>query len=307
MPAEHCSATPDFGNRWVNIDGIHEIPVLERAGRSFGLHPLTVEDIANTDQRPKMEEYDEYLFVVMKMLRYERAQHGIVSEQVSLVLRERSVVSFQEGIAGDVFDPVRERIRSDKSRISQTGSDYLLYSLIDAVVDNYFIILESIGEEIEDLEDGLVLHPSPELLANIHRLKRELIFLRKSVWPLREVIAALHRGESPLISDPTRLYLRDVYDHTIQVIDTLETYRDMLSGMIDVYMSSVSNRMNEIMKVLTVIATIFIPLTFVAGVYGMNFEFMPEIKWPLGYAFAWGVMLAMAASMIAYFWRKKWL
>ncbi|MDH4221997.1 MAG: magnesium/cobalt transporter CorA, partial [candidate division Zixibacteria bacterium] len=232
----------------------------------------------------------------------------IVIEQISLILGSNFVISFQEGIEGDVFNPLRERIRAGKGRIRQLGTDYLAYSLIDAVVDNYFIILEKLGEKIESREEELVTNPTPETLQTIHNLKREMIFLRKSVWPLRELISKLEREESSLIHESTGLYLRDVYDHTIQVIDTVETYRDMLSGMLDIYLSSVSNRMNEVMKVLTIIATIFIPLTFVAGIYGMNFEFMPELKWHWVYPWAfWLVIAGITGFLVFYFKRKKWL
>jgi magnesium transporter len=308
ISAAECAAHRDTPKMsWLNIDGIHDTAVVDRIGKDFGLHPLTLEDIANTDQRPKLEDYEDYLFIVMKMIRYQPSQKDIITEQVSIVLGRAFVLSFQQGVEGDVFNPVRERIRSIKGKICHLGADYLCYALIDAVVDNYFIILETIGEEIEDLEMDLVANPAPETLHAIHRLKRELIFLRKSVWPLREVINGMQRNESELIESSTQVYLRDVYDHTIQVIDTLETYRDMLSGMIDMYMSSISNRMNEVMKVLTIIATVFIPLTFIAGVYGMNFEFMPELKWPYGYAFIWGVMISMGLTMLVYFRKKGWL
>jgi magnesium transporter len=260
----------------------------------------------NTGQRPKMEDFNDYLFIVLKMLSYDEEENETQTEQVSLILSSKFVLSFQES-EGDVFDPVRERIRSDRGRIRKMGVDYLAYSLIDAIVDNYFMVLEKIGERIEDIEDELVKNPTPEVLHTIHRLKRELIFLRKSVWPLREVISRLERWESPLIDKSIDIYLRDVYDHTIQVIDALETFRDMLSGMLDIYLSSLSNRMNEVMKVLTIIATIFIPLTLISGIYGMNFRYMPELESPWGYPLVYTVMLAVSAVMLIYFRRKKWL
>ena len=260
----------------------------------------------NTGQRPKMEDFGDYLFIVLKMLHYDKEEDETKTEQVSLILSSNYVISFQES-EGDVFDPIRERIRSDRGRIRKMGVDYLAYSLIDAIVDNYFMVLEKIGEKIEDIEDELVRNPTPEVLHTIHRLKRELIFLRKSVWPLREVISRLERWESPLIDKSIDIYLRDVYDHTIQVIDALETFRDMLSGMLDIYLSSLSNRMNEVMKVLTIIATIFIPLTFIAGIYGMNFKYMPELDSPWGYPLVYIVMLAVSAVMLVYFRRKRWL
>jgi magnesium transporter len=261
----------------------------------------------NTGQRPKMEDYGDYLFIVLKMLHYDEKENETKTEQVSLILSSSHVISFQENHEGDVFDPIRERVRSDRGKTRKMGADYLAYSLIDAIVDNYFMVLEKIGEKIEDIEDEMVKNPTPEVLHSIHRLKRELIFLRKSVWPLREVISRLERWESPLIDKSMDVYLRDVYDHTIQVIDALETFRDMLSGMLDIYLSSISNRMNEIMKVLTIITTIFIPLTLIAGIYGMNFKFMPELNSPWGYPMVYIVMLAVTIVMLVYFRRKRWL
>jgi magnesium transporter len=291
---------------WINIDGIHEVEVIERIGRHFNIHPLILEDILHTGQRPKMEDFEDYIFVVVKMLYYDDEEHKITSEQVSLILGSNFVISFQER-EGDVFDPIRERIRKAKGRIRRLKADYLAYALIDTIVDHYFVVLEKIGERIEDMEEELVTNPKPETLQDIHNLKRELIFLRKSVWPLREVISGLERGDSSLIDESTGIYFRDVYDHTISVADTVETFRDMVSGMLDIYLSSVSNKMNEVMKVLTIIATIFIPLTFVAGIYGMNFEFMPELKWHWGYFAALALMLVVVVVMVIYFRRKRWL
>ena len=232
---------------------------------------------------------------------------GIIkAEQVSVILGSNFVISFQE-IPGDVFDPIRDRIRNAKGRIRKMGADYLAYALLDAIVDNYFIILEKLGEKIEDMEEALVQNPTPETLQTIHHLKRETIFLRKSVWPLREVINSLERKESALIQEKTLIYIRDVYDHTIQVIDSVETFRDLVSGMLDIYLSSISNKMNNVMRVLTIIATIFIPLTFVAGIYGMNFKFMPELEWPMSYPLVWIIMIGITLSMIVYFRKKEWL
>jgi magnesium transporter len=242
----------------------------------------------------------------LKMLHYSEEEKETKAEQVSLILGSNYVISFQEN-EGDVFDPIRQRIRADKGRIRKMRADYLAYALMDAIVDSYFTILERLGERIEDFEEELVVNPTPETLQAIHHLKREMIFLRKSVWPLREVINRLERWESSLINKSTGIYLRDVYDHTIQVIDAVETFRDMLSGMLDIYLSSVSNRMNEVMKVLTIIATIFIPLTLVAGIYGMNFRFMPELEMPIGYPMVLLSMLFVGMLMVAYFRKKKWL
>jgi magnesium transporter len=291
---------------WINIDGLHEVEIIEKIGKHFAIHPLIQEDILHTGQRPKMEDMESYIFVVARMLVYNDETGEIESEQVSLILGANYVISFQEKV-GDIFDPVRERIRNGRGRIRRMKADYLAYALVDTLVDNYFIILENLGEKIEGMEDELVANPTPETLQTIHILKREMIFLRKSVWPLREVISSLERGESSLIYESTGMYFRDVYDHTIQVMDTVETYRDMVSGMLDTYLSSLSNRMNEVMKVLTIIATIFIPLTFVAGIYGMNFEFMPELKWHWGYFAALGLMVVIFIGMVFYFRRKRWL
>jgi magnesium transporter len=292
---------------WINIEGVHRAEVLEKLGECYGFHPLVLEDVMNTDQRPKMEDYSDYLYIVLKMLSYNDRTGGTVSEQISLIVGPNFLFSFQEGIEGDVFGPVRERIRNNKSRIRKEGADYLAYSLIDAIVDNYFSVLEKLGEKIELLEEKIVGDPAAETLGEIHFFKKEMIFLRKAVWPLREVINAMERGESPLIRQSTRVYLRDIYDHTVQIIDTVETFRDMVSGMLDIYLSSVSNRMNAVMKVLTIIATIFMPLTFLAGIYGMNFKYMPELEWRLGYPVFWGVILVIAVVMLFFFRKKDWL
>src|SRR4030043_696813 len=290
---------------WINMDGIHDIKKIEEVGKHFDLHPLLLEDVVNTSQRPKIEDYDDYLFIVLKMLYLEDEKNQINQEQVSLVLGPNFLLSFQE-TQGDVLDSVRLRIEKSKGRIRKTGSDYLAYSLIDAVVDSYFTILEKLGDEIEKIEEALTTNPSSKTMQTIHILKRETIFLRKAIWPLREIIGFMEKRESPLIKKSTEIYLRDVYDHTIQLIDTIETFRDILAGLLDVYLSTLSNRMNEVMKVLTIIATIFIPLTFVAGVYGMNFRFMPELNWPLGYPLILLVMFVAGFSMVLYFKRKKW-
>jgi len=291
---------------WINVDGIHQVDVIEKLGQCFNLHPLIQEDILNTEQRPKMEDHGDYLFIILRMVTFNEELRDIDVEQVSLILGAHYVISFQEK-EGDIFEPIRDRIRNAKGRIRKMGADYLAYSLMDTVVDNYFIDLERLGEIIEEMEEILIGNPKPETLRDIHKLKREMIYLRKSVWPLREVISSLERGEFALIRKSTRIYLKDIYDHTIQVIDTVETFRDMLSGMHDTYLSSISNRMNEVMKVLTIIATIFIPLTFIAGIYGMNFEFMPELKWKSGYFIVLGIMIVIVGFMLFYFRRKKWL
>ena len=291
---------------WINVDGLHEIDVIEKIGVHFGIHPLVLEDILNTGQRTKAEEFDNYIYIVLKMLVFDETVDHITAEQVSLILGAHSLISFQEK-EGDVFDFVRERIRKARGRIRKSGCDYLAYALMDAVVDHYFVILEKLGDKIELLEDQLLEAPTPRILEDIHRLKREMIFFRKQVWPLREVINSLIKDPSELIQETTHIFLRDVYDHTIQVIDTIESFRDLLSGLSDLYLSTVSNRMNEVMKFLTIIATIFIPLTFVAGIYGMNFEFMPELKWPWAYPALWLLLIMISASMIFWLKRKNWL
>jgi len=291
---------------WINVDGIHDVELVEKLGKEYGLHPLVVEDIVSTEQRPKTEVYEKCVFMVVKMFHYDEKAGEVVVEQLSLVLGSGFVLSFQER-EGDVFDPVRERIRKGKGRIRHMGADYLFYALLDAIVDGYFGVLERFEEKIDRVEESLAGDPRPSVLKEIHDTKRGMIFLRKSVWPLREAIASLHRGESSLISAETAVYIRDVHDHTIQVIDTIESFRDIVTGMQDTYLSSVSNRMNEVMKVLTIIATIFIPLTFIAGVYGMNFKFMPELDWRWSYPVVWLVMAAVVVWMVVYFRRKRWL
>ena len=291
---------------WINVDGVHQVEIIEKIGKEYDIHPLVLEDIVNTDQRPKLEEFDEFIFVVLKMLNWDDENAEVQSEQVSLLVGRNFVVSFQER-PGDVFDPIRDRLRQAKGRIRKMRADYLAYALVDAIVDNYFVVLEKLGDRIELVQEELVGDPSPGTLHAIQNLKRELLFLRKSVWPLREVASGFERSESPIVCDSTRVYLRDVYDHTIQVIDALETCRDLVSGMLDIYLSSISNKMNEVMKTLTIIATIFIPLTFVAGLYGMNFEFMPELHWRLAYPLVLLVMVVIGILMLFYFRRKRWL
>jgi magnesium transporter len=291
---------------WINVDRLHDVKIVEELGARYDLHPLTLEDILHTGQRPKFEDLDSYLFAVLLMLDFDDDSQAVRSEQVSVVLGSNFVISFQESV-GDVFEQIRERLRNAKGRIRKMGADYLMYALLDAVVDNYFGILEKFGERIEVLEEELIGDPSEPMLQKIHDLKQEMIFLRRSVWPLRELIGGLERSESELIQESTDVYLRDVYDHTIQVIDTVESFRDTVAGMLDIYLSSLSNRMNAVMKVLTIIATIFIPLTFIAGVYGMNFVNMPELKWRWGYPAVLLLMLVVAGLMVLYFKTKKWL
>lgn len=291
---------------WINISSLQDVELIRSMAESVGLHPLVLEDILDTDHRPKLEDYGDYIYTVLKMIRLNESGDEMITEQVSLVLGKGFVLSFQER-DGDVFEPIRDRIRAAKGRIRKMGADYLAHSLLDAIVDGYFVVLENRAEQIEMLEDELISFPSPKTLQGLYRLKRDGLFLRRSIWPVRELAASLERIESPLVSESLHAYLRDLYDHTIQAIDTTETFRDMLSGMLDTYLSSQSNRMNEVMKVLTIIATIFIPLSFVAGVYGMNFKFMPELGWRWGYFAALGVMAAVALGMLVFIKRRKWL
>jgi len=303
---EECFPLKDKSTiSWINIDGIHQIDIVEKLGKHFELHPLVMEDIVHTTQRPKMEDYDSYIYIVLKMLRLE-GNDNVKGEQISIILGKDFVLSFQE-VEGDTFNSVRERIRNSKGRIRTMGADYLAYALIDSIVDNYFIIIERFGDILEELEDKLIEDPGPETLQSIHDMKKEMIYLRKSIWPLREVINGMERTESALFNEATFRFLRDVYDHTIQVAETIETYRDILSGILDVYLSSVSNKMNEVMKTLTIIATIFIPLTFLAGMYGMNFSYMPELGWKWGYPAVWSLNITIFLGMYIYFRKKNWL
>jgi len=290
---------------WINADGIHDTGMVQAIGDAVGIHPLTLEDIANTSQRPKIEDYGDYLYVAIRMLSPD-SDGEFQSEQVSLVLGRGYVISFQEQ-PGDAFERIRERLRAGAGRLRSEGADYLFYALLDAIVDGYFGVIEVFGERIEAVEEEVVADPDRETLQAIYALKRSLVALRRSVWPLRDVVAELERGDSPLIRESTLVYLRDVYDHTIEVAETVETYRDTMSGLLDVYLSSQSSRMNEIMKVLTIIATIFIPLTFIAGLYGMNFAYMPELRHPWGYPAALTLMAIIAGVMLLYFKKKGWI
>jgi len=292
---------------WIDVEGIHDVEKIQKLGETLGLHPLVLEDILNVEQRSKMDEYDNYVYIVLKMFHVNKQSSEIIPEQVSIILAKNYVVTFQEGYKGDTFQEVRTRIRTSKGIITNMTTDYLVYSLIDSIIDSYFLLLEMLGEKIEDIEQELVNNPTKNTLTHIYALKREMLYLRKIVWPLREAISRLERGESELITQNTHLYLRDVYDHTINVLDTIESYRDILSGMIDIYLSSISNKLNETMKYLALISTIFIPMTFIASIYGMNYEFMPELHWEHGYWFALGLMFAVGLSFLIYFRKKKWV
>ncbi len=290
---------------WINVAGLHDAELLSELGEILAIHPLVLEDILNTGQRPKFGNHGSYIFCVVKMLYRGKNDGDIISEQVSFILAKGHLVTFQE-VEGDVFGLIRDRIRDGQGRIRKMGCDYLAYALLDAIVDNYFVVLEDIGDRIEALQDQVLARPEPRALHAIHQLKRDMIFMRKNLWPLRELVSNLEHSESDLISKDLTPYLRDLYEHVYQVIDTVETWRDMLSGALDIYMTGVSNRMNEVMKVLTVIATIFIPLTFVAGIYGMNFQHMPELAWRYAYPTVWAIMIAIGLGMALFFKRKKW-
>ncbi|MBL7894923.1 MAG: magnesium/cobalt transporter CorA [Bacteroidia bacterium] len=290
--------------KWINVEGIHKTEVIEKIGKLYNIHPLTLEDIVHVDQRPKFEDYDNYVVAIMKMISYDTKVHA---EQLSIVLFDNMVISFQEPQGGDAFDIIRNRLRQARGRIRKCGADYLAYALMDAVIDCYFNVIEKIGDTVEKIEEHIIAHSSKSSLIQLYELKREMIFLRKQVWPMRDMISNMVRSETKLINPSTDIYLRDLQDHVTRVIDTVETYRDLLSGIMDIYLSTNSNKMNEVMKVLTIMSSIFIPVTFIAGVYGMNFEFMPELKSPYGYAITWGVMLSVMIGLIIYFKRKKWM
>ncbi len=291
---------------WINVDGVHQLGVLEAFQQQFNLSQLLMEDVLNTDHRPKTETTDTHVYVILKMFDFNHDSHAIHCEQVSLVLGERLIITFQEEV-GNELDPVRERLRKGGSRLRKAEAGYLMYAILDVIVDGYFNVLEKIGSALEDIEESILTRLPANTLKHVHHLKREMIFLRKSIWPVREVLSNLQHDESPLIPEAAQPYLRDVYDHIIQIMDTLETYRDLLSGVQDLYHSILGNRMNEIMKVLTIISTLFIPLTFIVGVYGMNFEFMPELHSHWGYPVVWLVMILITVFLLFYFRRKHWI
>jgi len=291
---------------WVNLNGLNHVKEIEKLSKHFNFHPLVLEDIVNISQRPKIDEYEDYFFVVLKMLYYDKDEK-IISEQVSFILGKNHVLSFQES-EGDVFDAVRERIRTAKGRVRTMESDYLLYVLIDAVVDYYFNIIEILGDKIEDFETDIFNgNATDDVSQNIQNLKREILKVRRAIFPLRDVISRIEKSDNALISKQTLNYYRDVYDHLIQVSENIDIYREMIWSLMDMYMTTISNKMNEVMKVLTIMASIFIPLTFIAGIYGMNFDYIPELHYQHSYFVLWGVMIIIFIGMIIYFKRKKWL
>mgnify|MGYP001819531832 FL=1 len=291
---------------WINVNGLNHVKEIEKLGKDFELHPLILEDITNTQQRPKLEEHEEYIFVVLKMLYFDKDQN-LKFENISFIQGSNYLLSFQEA-DGDVFDAVRDRLRNSKGRVRSNGADYLLYALMDAIVDNYFNLMETMGDKIEELEENLFSEkPNKDLIHEIHGLKREILKIRRAVYPLREVVNQIDKVDLSLITEKTQLYLRDLYDHVIQVSESIDIQRELIWSLMDMHMTTISNRMNEVMKVLTIMATIFIPLTFIAGIYGMNFENIPELKFKYGYFVLWGVMIGIFLAMLYYFKRKEWL
>ncbi|RMD82269.1 MAG: magnesium and cobalt transport protein CorA [Lentisphaerae bacterium] len=291
---------------WINITGLHDVEVIEAIGQAYGIHPLVIEDILHLGQRPKIEFFDGYIFTVIKMIRVEEETGALDVEQVSLILGPSFVMTFQEK-EGDVLDPLRKRIHEGKGRIRKSGADYLFYAIIDIIVDNYFVVLDHLAENLDELEEQVISSVDLSVLNTLHKIRRELIRLRKNIGPMREELAVLYREEDILITDNTLPYFHDLHDHIIRIIENLDTMRELVSGLRELYLSGVSTRTNEIMKVLTLVGTLFIPLTFIVGVYGMNFTYMPELKWRWGYPLVWFIMLLIAAGMIRYFRKKNWI
>jgi len=294
-----------MGVTWLNVNGLSDLASIQKIGNFYQLHPLLLEDLVNTGQRPKLDEYENCIFVVIKMLSYPE-EGDIVTEHLSFVLGDNYVLSFQEN-EGDFFDSVRDRIETKKGRVRNSGADYLLMVLMDTLIDHYFLVIETLGEKVETLENSLIENPSEDLVFEIQHLKKEALTIRRAIYPLREVVNQVEKSELKFIQKETLHYFRDLYDHTIQIIESIELYRDMLFGLTDLYMSGLSNKMNSVMKVLTIISTIFIPLTFIVGVYGMNFKNMPELTFHNGYYVVLGVMFLIFVLMILYFKKRKWL
>ena len=307
---DNVEATFKFENEenitWINVDGLSNTEEIEKLGKYYKLHPLIIEDIVNTNQRPKIDEYQDYLFIVAKML-YHKENGILENEHISIVVGKDYVLTFQEA-DGDVFDAIRERLTNNKGRLRNNGPDYLVFAILDSIIDNYFIVIEEISDKIETLEEQLfTAQPNDDITFEIQELKRTVLRIRRAVFPLREVIGRLEKIDSTLIKEKTLNYIRDLYDHIIQVSENIEIYREMTWGLMDMYMTTISNKMNEVMKVLTIMASIFIPLTFMAGIYGMNFEYMPELQWKYSYFVLWGLMILVFLGMIIYFKRKRWL
>lgn len=290
--------------KWINVEGLHDTDLIEKLGKFYNIHPLTLEDIVHVDQRAKFEDFEHYVVSIMRMINYTTE---VESEQLAIVLCENTVISFQEPHGGDAFDIIRNRLRTGKGRVRKLGADYLAYALTDAVVDCYFTAIEKIGDRIEVIEEEIISDSDKKSILELYRLKREMIYLRKQVWPMRDLINNMIRSETTLINASSDIYLRDLSDHVTRIIDTVETYRDLLSGIMDIYLSTNANKMNEVMKVLTIMSSIFIPVTFMVGVYGMNFDNMPELRTQHGYYVLWGVMLTTIVGLLVYFKRRKWL
>jgi magnesium transporter len=291
---------------WVMIEGLADIELISELGQAFEIHPLVLEDILNTHQRPRLDDFEDYLYLVFKRFEVTNQEFSVKQEQISLLLFDNILFTFKEKHDA-LFESLINRLQADMGRLRTQSTDYLAYSVLDTVVDGYFILQDTLDFFVDDIEDKLFEQPGPELLTRIQQVKRELIFVRKSLSPLREMLAALERSDSSLLSEKTHIYLRDVYDHTIRVIESVDSYRDLITGMLEIYLSSVSNRLNEIMKVLTVFSTIFIPLTFLTGIYGMNFRDMPELKWPWSYPILWGIFISIPVTLLIYFRKRKWL
>ena len=303
--AELFKSFPEYNVEWVNFDGIHDVEMIERIGSHYSINMLVLEDIVNSSQRPKFEDYDDYVYIVLRMLTHNEKRNETESEQVSIILNHKKVLTFQEKESDD-FESIRERIRKKKGRLHKTGPDFLCYSIIDYIIDNYFTVLEKIGDRIDLLEEEVLGDAEEDTIHKLHALKRDTLAIRKSLWPIRDILGYMLKPDTAIITDSTRLFLRDAYDHTVEAIETVEAYRDFISGLLDINLSRMSNRMNEVMKVLTLISTIFIPLTFIAGVYGMNFKMMPELEWRFGYYTIIAIMFSVAVVMLVYFKKKKW-
>ncbi|MEW5784466.1 MAG: magnesium/cobalt transporter CorA [Bacillota bacterium] len=304
-PGEDEAIPVQEGLRWVNVEGLGDMQQLEKLSTVFGLHHLVMEDVLNTAHRPKIEDYEDYLFVVMKLFHYDNKSENLQEEQLSFILGSGLVISFLEN-ANDLFNPIKDHLAAGKGRLRRRGEGFLAHALMDCVIDRYFLLLETVGDRIEHLQERVAGNPTPDVMIAIQNLRREVFFIRKALWPMREIASFFEKDDSPLLSDTIRPYFRDLHDHIIQLMDMLESYREILSDMVEIYLSSVSNRTNEIMKVLTIIATIFIPLTFITGIYGMNFVHMPELAWHWGYPLIWLVMFSVAAYMLNLFRRRKW-
>ncbi|AFZ42262.1 magnesium and cobalt transport protein CorA [Halothece sp. PCC 7418] len=305
LKCEHYLASESAS--WLDIQGLGSEDILKQIGQIFKLHPLLLEDVVNVPQRPKVEDYNEQLIIIVHLVQPKPEEDGFYSEQVSFVLGKKYLLTFQEEPNHDCFNPVRARLKNNKGKIRTSGVDYLTYLLLDTIIDSFFPVLEDYGERIEQLEDEVVFNPNRRTLEKIYKVRRELLALRRAIWPQQSVITTLMRSGSNLISSDVEIYFRDCYDHVIQLLDIVESYRELSSSLMDVYLSSMSNKMNEVMKVLTIISSIFIPLSFIAGVYGMNFQYMPELEWKWGYYICLGVMGAIALSLIIFFWRNGWL